>query len=474
MRKLLLSLVVTTLPLALITACSSNNSNAIPQSPVTTQSSESAITPFDQGPTSLHAAGATFPAQAYNQAIQPVGLATGTQPGPGASSLFAKYGGTGTIYYCLTGSGFGKKIFVGSNTAGSTAACAPLDQSPTGAGGRVDPLDFVGSDAALKSTEYTTYASVRKSTLGEPFELPAIGGPIVFGYKQTDLPGLGTARLKLSRWTYCAIANGTITNWNDAAITQDNGKSVTNGASLALSFFFRSDGSGTSYLFQNHLNTVCGTTWAAPYNAAPYQSTGRNANWGKGTSTTWLGPTTGNFAGASGNPGVLAAIQSKAGGTGYVEGAYAKVAANPAVAQALLQNQNNTFADPTVAANVKAALQNVTSTSVTLGGGSDNINLGSVGDTRTDCILFVNPSNFANPTIGGAYPIVGVSYLLFYGKNNGVHITDKKKLVNFINSSTGNIITSSFEYTSLSSSLQNLVLAAANGTGSYSGKACLQ
>ncbi len=36
-------------------------------------------------------------------------------------------------------------------------ACAPLGATPTGFGGRQDPLDFVGSDVALKSTEYATY-----------------------------------------------------------------------------------------------------------------------------------------------------------------------------------------------------------------------------------------------------------------------------------------------------------------------------
>ncbi len=476
MRKHVHGLIAAAVPLIFLTACGGGNSSApvLPTQQATQSDQSPLITPQDLGPSSLHGAGATFPAVAYNLAVQPTGSASGAQPLPGAGSLFAKYGGTGTIFYCLTGSGFGKKLFIGDNVPGETAPCAPLGATPTGAGGRQDPLDFAGSDQALKSTEYADYKTHRVATNAQPFEFPSVGGPIVFGYKSTDLTGLAGARLKLSRWTYCAIANGTITNWNDAAITKDNGKSVTGGASLAITFFYRSDSSGTSFLFQNHLNTVCGAAWPAPYNAAPYQSAGRNAAWGHGTNTTWVGPTTANFKGASGNPGVLNGIQLTKGATGYVEGAYAARSSRPVVSQALLLNASSKFVDPTVAANVAAALGNVSNASITFGGATDGINLGTVGDTRTDCIIYVDPSHFANPSTGNAYPIVGISYLLFYGKNNNVHIADKKKLINFVASPAGNAITASFEYAPISTSIQNVINAAANGTGSYTHKACIQ
>ena len=478
MRKHVHGLLAAAVPLIFLTACGGGS----PSSPVVpSQADQSAVggsptevQPQDLGPQSLHAAGATFPAIAYNLAVQPTGSATGTQPLPGTGSLFAKYGGTGAVYYCLTGSGFGKKLFIGDNVPGETAPCQPLGATPSGAGGRVDPLDFAGSDQALKSTEYTDYKTHRVATLAQPFEFPSVGGPIIFGYKSTDLTGLGAARLKLSRWTYCAIANGTVTNWNDAAITKDNGKSVTGGASLPIFFFYRSDSSGTSFLFQNHLNTVCGSSWPAPYNAAPYQSAGRSAAWGRGTNTTWVGPTTGNFKGASGNPGVLSSIQITKGATGYVEGAYAARSGRPTVSQALLLNNAKNFSDPTVAANVTTSLSGVTSSAITFGGATDGINLGTVGDTRTDCILYVDPSHFANPTESTAYPIVGISYLMFYGKNNGVHVPDKKKLIDFVASSAGNTITSSFEYAPISASIQSVIQAATNGTGSYAGKPCIQ
>ena len=153
----------------------------------------------------------------------------------------AAYGGTGTIYYCLTGSGFGRSEFE-SNNGTATVACAGLGDPATGFGGRQDPLDFVGSDVAMASTECcasgTTYANGRLSgsvQWGQPFELPSIGGPIVYGYRPGDFPSV---KIKLSTWTYCAIANGTIGDWNDPAITQDNGGSVTGGVSEPITFYY--------------------------------------------------------------------------------------------------------------------------------------------------------------------------------------------------------------------------------------------
>ena len=99
-----------------------------------------------------------------------------------------------------------------------------------------DPLDFAGSDQAMPSTECcksgTTYYNGRltgRPTWGQPFELPTFGGPLVFPYNKSSFKGIKAgANLQLSTWTYCAISNGTISNWNDPAITADNGgKSVT-------------------------------------------------------------------------------------------------------------------------------------------------------------------------------------------------------------------------------------------------------
>jgi ABC-type phosphate transport system substrate-binding protein len=487
MKKTLVTLALAAVPALILSACnggaggSSGINPSVPSAPGATH--QGRVHHMDNGPQDLHAGGATFPAYGYNLGNQPVGSYNGPQTPPGNGSLFYSYGGVGTIYYCLTGSGFGRKEFEANNGT-ATVACQPLGASPSGFGGRQDPLDFVGSDVAMPSTECcasgTTYYNGRISTSpswGQPFEIPTIGGPIVYGFRPQDF---SVSTIKLSTWTYCAIANGTVYNWNDPAITADNGgTSVTGGTNETITFYFRSDSSGTTDIFTNHLNTVCGSSWAAPYNAPPYQSAGRSAAWGYGVSMVWPGPSgtgpNGNpFIGESGNPGVLAGIQSTPFSTGYLEGAWAK-SANPKVGQAWLQNGYNKklheaiMVNPTNKSAVAKALAGVTSSAIDYGVGSDGNSLGS---TTPWCQLYIPLSNVATPP-NKTYPIVGFSYWLFYGNNNGVHLSDKKKLINFLVSSSASTIISKLEYAPLSSSVHTAITNALNGNGG-SQPACLQ
>jgi phosphate transport system substrate-binding protein len=352
----------------------------------------------------------------------------------------------------------------------------------------VDPPDFAGSDVAMASTEYPTYKADREPTSGtswgEPVEMPVIGGPIVYSYRPHDFPTL-TSPIQLSRWTYCAIANGTVNDWDDPAITADNGgKSVTGGVSEPITFYFRSDGSGTSYNFTYHLTAACTASWRAPYNAAPYQGSGRSAAWTYGYNQSWPGPGSAkvpnpNFIGESGNPGVLAAIQSTPFATGYLEGAWAR-SANPAVAQAWLGNGHRhkkkaVFSDPTVAANVDATFASVTSSSIQYGLGSDELPLAT---SRPECILYLDPGKWNAAVLGGktsldAYPIVAVSYLLFYGQNNGVHLAQKHQLILFMTHVRSQKIISGLEYAPLSSSIIKADYEAADGSNSGKGP-CIQ
>jgi ABC-type phosphate transport system substrate-binding protein len=458
----------------ILSACNSNGQSGVatlPNAPGAFAPSNglngpALMQPNDNGPSSLHAGGATFPALAYNAASQPVGKFGSPQAPPGPGSLFARYGGTGTIFYCLTGSGAGRKQFNGDPTRlPATAACAALGDTPTGFGGRRDPLDFLASDVMISSTEYATYASNRKSTQGEPFMFPAIGGPIVFGYRPQDFT---SKVIHLSTWSYCALTNGTIGNWNDPALKADNGgKSLTGGVSQPVTFYYRSDGSGTTQIFTNKLVNACGNSWPAPYNAPPYESSGHSAQWTFGPSTgNWVGPTGtqksgSDFIGASGNPGVLAGIQSTAFGTGYVEGAYA-ASASPAVSQASLQNGMSggspIFVSPTNRSAVVGALARVTQSSINFGECDDLVQCGS---SAPQCILFIPPNNFVSPPARD-YPIVGISYLMFYGKNNK-HYTDDKKLIKYLTTSGANSIIDKLEYAALSTGIHKAVTSATSG-----------
>jgi ABC-type phosphate transport system substrate-binding protein len=450
----------------------------------------------------LHAGGATFPGYGYNLGVQPVGTpgpygSGQATPGPGSvlAAADATFSDGANTYYCLTGSGYGRAEFEANNGT-ATSACAILGASPSGFGAEQDPLDFVGSDVAMPSTECcasgTTYYTGRltgSTTWGQPFEFPTFGGPIVFGYVHSSFTGLkSTQSLQLSTWTYCAIVNGTVGNWDDPAITADNGgKSVTGGDSEPIDFYYRSDSSGTSYLFQYKLSNStsgCNQTFGSPYNAPPYGSASRSAAWTGGYGMHWNGPTGGQPSGStftpeSGNPGVLAGIQSDATGfgTGYVEGAWAASTQgeNPPVAQASVQNGFKkgvaNFISPTSATAVADALKNVTGSSIQYGEGSNGDPLAS---SAPWCQLYVPPSVFVSPKLIQAYPIVGLSYFMFYGKNNGIHVADKIALVKYIaNTSTIADVLAPLEYTPLGPSIGKRISGALNGSGKKK-PACLQ
>jgi ABC-type phosphate transport system substrate-binding protein len=485
MKKTLVTLALAAVSALMLSACNggSGGSSGVAPLPNGPAASGHHVRRLDVGSGSLHAGGATFPAYGYNLGDQPVGLASNpAQPTPGPGSILAEAKTTFPVYYCLTGSGYGRAEFE-TNNGTATTACAALGQTHTGFGAETDPLDFVGSDVALPSTECcasgTTYYTGRIATTpswGQPFELPTFGGPIVFGYNASTFTP--TVPIKLSTWTYCAIANGTIGNWNDGAITADNGGSITGGVSVPIDFYYRSDGSGTTYLFENKLNNStsgCNQTFKKPYNKAPYAGPGRSAAWSygiPGSSLLWTGPTGkqasgSTFTGESGNPGVIDAIQGDPDGTGYVEGAWAAAAG---VAQASLQSTNGkkSFISPTNKTAVAGALSVVTSASIDYGVGSDGTTLSS---TTPWCQLYIPPSTFVTP---GAkdYPIVGLSYWLFYGNNNGVHVANKQTLIKFIASKTANTLLNPLEYSPLATSVHTAILDALKGTATQT--ACLQ
>ncbi|HEY6485005.1 MAG TPA: substrate-binding domain-containing protein [Candidatus Cybelea sp.] len=496
MRKILFALTVAALPALALSACSGGNS-----APASGMSALPAMGQHggrvhrdDNGSGDIHAGGATFPAYGYNLGDQPVGLSSSSQPTPGPGSLLfnaAQHNADGNAFlYCLTGSGFGRKEFEGVQAVGATA-CAALNASPAGFGGRGDPIDFVGSDVAMPSTECcasgTTYASTYASTYGQPFEFPTYGGPIVFPYINSGgngLTGLGNGQLKLSTWTYCAIANGTIGFWDDAAITKDNGGAVA--GHQPITFYYRSDGSGTTYLFENKLTQSshgCNESWTGKYAKVPYQGGGRSAAWTFApvnlNSLAWTGPTGSQpsgstFLAASGNPGIVSGIQSGTGSpfaTGYAEGAWANAATSPSLGQAALLNGPN-FVSPTNATAVAGALKKAAGSKVQFGMGSDGVSLGS---STPNCQLYMPPSVFVNPPAGD-YPIVGLSYFMFYGKDQmragSNHFNDLKGLIQYLDSNAWNNALPNLEYTPLPASTQTKIQKALNGTHAI--PACLK
>jgi phosphate transport system substrate-binding protein len=171
-------------------------------------------------------------------------------------------------------------------------------------------VDFAASDAAM------TDAEIAKVPHGVVM-IPATAGSIVIAY---NLPGV--TDLKLSRDAYTGIFLGKITNWNDPAIAKANPDAKL--PDLPINVAYRSDGSGTTFVFTKHLSAVS-------KDFADQVGSDKTVPWPAG-------------AGGKGNEGVTALIKQAPGTVGYVEYGYA---ANNGLAMAQLENKSGKFIKPT-------------------------------------------------------------------------------------------------------------------------------
>lgn len=171
-------------------------------------------------------------------------------------------------------------------------------------------VDFGASDVAMTDEE------IKKVERGV-LMLPMTAGSIVLAY---NLPNVETG-LKLPREVYSGILLGEITNWNDPAIAKAN--PGVNLPDQAITVVYRSDGSGTTGVFTQHLEAIS-PEWKSKVGS------GRTVQWPVGV-------------GAKGNEGVTAQIQQTQGAIGYVEYGYAK---QNKLNYAALENQAGNFIEP--------------------------------------------------------------------------------------------------------------------------------
>lgn len=214
-------------------------------------------------------------------------------------------------------------------------------------------VDFGASDAAMTDEEM---AKVARGTV----LVPATAGEIVFAY---NLPGV--ENLKLSREVMAGIYLGKYKKWNDPAIAKDNpGVKLPD---LPIQVAFRSDGSGTTFVFTQHLSAIS-------KEFADEVGTDKSVTFPVGV-------------GGKGNEGVTAVIKQSPGAVGYVEYGYAK---NNGLAMASLQNKSGNFVAPSIE-NAAATLANV----------------------QLPANLRVWP---VDPEGANDYPIVSFTWLLLYKK----------------------------------------------------------
>ena len=227
-----------------------------------------------------------------------------------------------------------------------------------GSGGGVRNLrdkivDFAGSDAFLTDKEMADMAPV--------VHVPTCMGAVVVAY---NLEGVDS--LKLSGELVADIFAGKVKKWNDARVAELNpGAKLPDEAIIPV---FRSDGSGTTFVFTDYLSKVS-ADWAAQYGA------GKSVNFPSGQA-------------AKGNPGVAGVISHTKNTIGYVGSEYAFA---QKIAYAEIQNQQGEFILPS-ATSISAAAS------------------GTIpADTRT---------SITNADAAGAYPISCFTWMIIYQEQN--------------------------------------------------------
>ncbi|TAF08165.1 MAG: phosphate ABC transporter substrate-binding protein PstS [Nostocales cyanobacterium] len=262
-------------------------------------------------------------------------------------------------------------------------------------------VDFGASDAAMKDDEM---AKVKNGVI----LVPTAGGAVSVVY---NLPGVN--KLRLSRKTLPAIFSGQITNWNDAQIKADNpGVNLPN---QPIKFVVRADGSGTTFIFTNHLSAISGYF---------------KGRIGANTAPKWTLP---NVLKGKGNPGVAALVSRTSGAIGYVEYDYAT---KNKLKSAELQNKKGEFVSPSLA-TANAALSTVTF--------PDNYRV-FVGDP------------------GQGYPIVGLTWMMVYKQySNPAKANAVKQWINWV-LKDGQQYNDDLNYTKIPSNVVNRVLQTVNST----------
>jgi phosphate transport system substrate-binding protein len=283
-----------------------------------------------------------------------------------------------------------------------------FDYQSIGSGGGIKGLtdksiDFAGSDAPMSKRE--------REAAGSPVvHLPMTIGAVVPAF---NLPGV-TDELRLSGPVIADIYVGAITNWSDKRIADLNpGLKLPD---LRIVPVFRTDGSGTTFVFTNYLAT---------------QSEKFKETIGMGKAVSWpVGQ------GGKGNEGVAAAVQQTAGSLGYIELNYA--VANK-IAFAAVQNAAGKF--------IKASPESVTAASTA-----------AAPEITGEPIaaLWNRPGE-------ATYPIAAFSYMIVY--QDLAYLRDPTKaraLVGFLTwaATTGQDSSSELDYAPLSPAIKDKVLAA--------------
>lgn len=287
-----------------------------------------------------------------------------------------------------------------------------------GSGGGVRNLrdkivDFAGSDAFLSDKEM--------SEMDPVVHIPTCMGAVVVAY---NLDGVNT--LNLTGELVADIFAGEVKMWNDARLVALNpGVELPAEAIIPV---FRSDGSGTTFVFTDYLTKVS-PMWKERY------GTGKSVNFPSGQA-------------AKGNPGVAGVIKQTKNAIGYVGSEYAFA---QKIAYARIANQRGELVEPT-AASISAAAS---------------------GDMPAD-----TRASITNADAEGAYPISTFTWMVIYKEQN---YSDRSKeqaiatldMLQYILSDEVQRMTSAVHYAPLPSKAKELSMQNLKSV-TYDGVAILQ
>lgn len=320
----------------------------------------------------LSGAGATFPLPFYNVVFEQFGQVNGDQ---------VAYGGIG--------SGGGVRNF------------------------RDKIVDFAGSDAFLSDKELAEMEPV--------VHIPTCMGAVVVAYNLDSVN-----ELKLSGEIIADIFAGEIKMWNDERLMALNpGVELPAEAIIPV---YRSDGSGTTFVFTDYLTKVS-PMWREKYGM------GKSVNFPIGQA-------------AKGNPGVAGVIKQTKNTIGYVGSEYAFAQKIP---YARVMNQRGEFVLPT----------------------SATISAAASGEIPTDTRCSITNSDAA-----GAYPISTFTWMIIYKEQNYSDRTKEQAiatldLLKYILSDEAQRITSEVHYAPLPAKAKELSVANLK-TVTYDGISILQ
>jgi phosphate transport system substrate-binding protein len=244
------------------------------------------------------------------------------------------------------------------NEYGKVNTGARIDYQSTGSSAGIKAVqqqtaDFGASDEPMTGEEMTAAQS-------EVLHIPTVLGAVVLTY---NVEGL-SAPLKLSPQTVVDIFLGRIKKWNDPKIAADN--SGVNLPDREITVVYRSDGSGTTNVFNNYLGKVS-PDWTVK---------GQNMTLPQGVGL-----------GAQRNDGVMGQVKQTPNTIGYVELTFAKANNLPS---ALIKNAAGNFVEATIETVTAAAADSVQTTP---------------DDLRVD---------ITNAAGANAYPISSYTYILAY------------------------------------------------------------